>query len=242
MGKRSNETKEERRERKRLKKEHKKAKKQKKERKKEKASSAEAAVSETSTHVVEANPVFFRKEVDVDLALLPSRLIDVETHVENSMRSFLLEYSDGFGGVPLALEKVEILPQSEIAGAAAVPVGMVFNELPYIHFKVRAHALVFDPTSGCNLRGRVSASFHSHLSLLVFGYFNASISAQEMQQAGFSFDETEMQWYRKESDDAETTKLEFLRPDSELEFVCNRVFESAGIISIDGIKPRLSHR
>lgn len=214
MGKRKEgESKEEKRERKRLKKEAK------------RLSQSSEADSPIITSPIQANnsnshdedvPVFFRRTIELNVSLLPSALSNVKTNIEDSLRAFLLKYSDGIKGILLAFDNVELLGK-----------GTIFNELPHIHYKVSADAVVFSPSIGCRLDGVVTeASFHSHLSLTVLSYFNASIAAQEMSEAGFTFE-----------DDAWTFNGLPLDKGDAVAFVCQKIYESGGIISIAGSKP-----
>lgn len=176
------------------------------------------AESESSSHDDHdaSFPVFFRRTVELNVSLLPSALSDVKKNIEDALRAFLLKYSDGIKGVLLAFDNVELLGK-----------GTIFNELPHIHYKVSADVVVFSPSTGCQLEGVVTeASFPSHLSLTVLSYFNASIAAQEMRQAGFMFEEESWTFQGKP----------LLKGDT-FAFVCQKMYESGGIISIAGSKP-----
>lgn len=204
MAKRKGKTEEERQERKRLKKEAK-----KRRRSQEQEVAPEPVVSSS----------FLKKKVELTVSLLPADLANVKKSVEQHLRRFLLKYADGVGGIMLAFDNVKVGSR-----------GAILNELPYIHYAVSCDALVFAPKPDAALRGIVTESFHSHLSLIVHQYFNASISAEELRSAGFEFDEDAEQWYHN---DAALTK------DDSVEFVVGRVHESGGIISIDGGNPAL---
>jgi DNA-directed RNA polymerase subunit E'/Rpb7 len=208
MGKRKEgETKEEKRERKRQKKEA-----------KRRSSEAPIQADESQEDSI---PVFFRKSIELNVSLLPSALSDVKKNIEDSLRAFLLKYSEGVKGILLAFDNVELLGK-----------GAIFNELPHIHYTVAVDAVVFAPSSGCSLEGVVKeTSFPSHLSLTVLNYFNASIAAQEMKQAGFEFE-----------DEAWTYQGRTLEKGDAVSFVCQKMYESGGIISIAGSKPSTSER
>jgi len=239
-------TKEERKKRKRLKKEQKRIKKE--ERKKRKkggdnnvavptltTSAAPLTVTSSSTitpataMVDDDKAVLYRKRVEYTVSLLPAALKNVQMSVEDSLRSILLKHSDGIGGVLLAFENVQIISDNPTS-----TVGVILNELPHIHYKVAADALVFVPKPGSVLVGAVTeTSFHSHVSLVVHHYFNASISAEQLRAAGFAFDEVQLQWFRDDSDQRP------LSSNDRIQFVCEKMFESGGIISIEGTKPKL---
>lgn len=237
-------TKADRKEKKRLKKEQKRIK--KKEKKKRKKAGDSAVVPALSTaaaplavtggstitapaaKVDDGKAVLYRKRVEYTVSLLPAALKNVQMSVEDSLRSILLKYSDGIGGVLLAFENVQIISDNPTA-----TVGVILNELPHIHYNVAAEALVFSPKPGCALVGAVTeTSFHSHVSLVVHHYFNASISAEHLRASGFAFDEVQLQWFRDDSDQRP------LSSNDRIQFVCEKMFESGGIISIEGAKPK----
>ena len=212
MPKRESDTKKERRERKRLKKE---------------AKHKRRKTAKQSSDKEDADPgVFIRKRMELVVSLLPSSLGDTLKSIEDSLRVFLLKYSDGIEGILLAFDNVEILGDG----------GMILNEFPHIHYKVSVDALVFAPTVGCRLRGVVTESFHSHLSMVVHHYFNASIPSQDMRKAGFEFDDVTEQWFRKVADATNGSRLSNA---SEVTFTCEKIHESGGIISIAGTKPSM---
>ena len=91
-------------------------------------------------------PAFFRRRVQLAISLLPSSLRNSQQAVENSIRKKLLRYSDGFGGVLMAYDDVELRDE---AGGNNQGHGWILNELPYIHYNVYCQALVFAPSVGC---------------------------------------------------------------------------------------------
>jgi hypothetical protein len=232
-------TKEERREQKRQKKEVKQKRKEEKkklrstedDREIERATTTRAAAPEVEAcheWVDDGNAVLYRKKVTFIVSLLPAALTSVQMSVEDSLRSMLLKHSDGIGGILLAFENVQILSDSHIGVA-----GTIINEFPYIHYNVAVDALVFVPKPGCPLTGAVTEiSFHSHVAMVVHHYFNASISAEHMRAAGFAFDEVQLQWY----DESNQTPLSL---NNRIVFKCEKMFESGGIISIEGSTPKL---
>lgn len=226
MGKRSNETEEERRERKRQKKEKKELKKAKKEQSSQDGST-EVPIPTTPAPALRTPepmstqsrgpPTFLRKKLRLTVSLLPAGLANVLQSIEDNLRLFLLKYSDGVGGIMLAFDNVDLDGRGEI-----------LNELPYTHYKVTCDALIFAPQPGCCLRGEVTESFPSHVSLVVHKYFNASVAASDLQAAGMEFE-----------DDCWYAGGQALVEGGSLEFVVDKVHESGGIISMDGSNPKL---
>ncbi len=56
----------------------------------------------------------------------------------------------------------------------------MFDELPVLHVRASADAVVFRPDLGCALIGKVHAVGTGHVALLVAGVFNATIFANEL--------------------------------------------------------------
>lgn len=206
MAKRSGETREERKERKRRKKEAKKAK------------------PEDSPAENTLTGCFTRKHVELSISLLPSALSDVQAHLEDSVRSMLLKYSDTFEGILLSFDSLKVLQK-----------GRILNELPNLHYRVALDGLVFTPAPQQTLSGCITESFHSHISLLIMNYFNASITAEELERCGFQFDTDLLQWYR----DTEDNQMQLLQGET-IQFTCAHFYVSRGIISIEGSDPRRS--
>jgi DNA-directed RNA polymerase subunit E'/Rpb7 len=231
MGKRRHneeETAEQRKERKRLKKEQKKNKKDAKDHEQQRTTRVESSPHKSSEHTNEKSDAFFRKKLELTISLLPTALTNVLAHAEDALRLYLLKYSDGIGGILLAFEHLKIISENKNAVS-----GIILNELPHIHYRVSTDALVFNPTPGSKLSGTVTeSSFHSHLSLVVHKYFNASISSQMLRNAGFEFDTIQLQWYYQR--DANATAL---KQDDNIDFICHKLYESGGIISMEGSEP-----
>jgi len=171
--------------------------------------------------VIPSVPVFFKKRLEMSISILPARLRDVDAAVEDSLRGFLLKYSDEIDGILLAFENVKLLGDGK---------GFILNELPYVHYSVAFDALVFNPTVGSTLTGVVAEPFHSHLSLIVFQYFNASIPSDCLRREGYTFDDVTEQWC---SIDSNTTPA----VGSKVSFQVANIYESAGMISIEGAGP-----
>ena len=230
MGKRrrdEGETAEQRKERKRLKREQKKIKKEEKEHEQQ-TTVVESIASKRSEPSHEKIDGFFRKKLELTISLLPAALENVLAHAEDALRIFLLKYSDGIGGILLAFENLKIISENKNSVS-----GIILDELPHIHYRVSMDALVFSPTAGSKMSGTVTeSSFHSHLSLVVHKYFNASISSNMLRDAGFEFDTIQLQWYYQRD-----TNATVLKRDDQIDFVCHKLCESGGIISIDGSNP-----
>jgi DNA-directed RNA polymerase subunit E'/Rpb7 len=219
MGKRHrDETPEQRAERKCQKREEKRKKKELKKRKKQEKRKEREGQQQKET-INDDGKGFFKKRLDLTVSLLPAGLANVAKSVEDSLRLLLLKYSDGVGGILMAFDNLTIPDR-----------GMILDELPHVHYAVTADCLVFCPAVNSRLTGVVTESFHSHLALTVHQYFNASVSAEQLRRAGFEFDAVTEQWYFGETSNS-------LSAGDQVKFVCIKIHESGGIISIDGSEP-----
>ena len=154
MGKKHrSETEEERKERKRAKKEVKKAKLAK-----EKAAAGnETPAKEVSpattqrarpspdsptpqAHISSDDSTFYEKRLKMMVSLYPAALSNVLSHVREALRSLLLKYSDGVGGVLLGFDNIKFSDDKRV--------GMIMNELPQVHYTVELDALLFCPEVG----------------------------------------------------------------------------------------------
>lgn len=184
------ETKEEKKARKRQKKEAKKSKRESSEKPREQVSS-----KNDSTRIVEQehheNGLLTHRRMHLNASILPSGLGDVNASVDRCIREFLLKYSESLEGILLAYKNVKVSKDGR---------GRILEELPHIHYDVTCDAIVFAPILKGQLKGRVTESFHSHISLVVFNYFNASISAAHLRAAGFEYDVEKDLWFEKESE------------------------------------------
>lgn len=100
------------------------------------------------------------------------------------MTALLMQYSEKLQGVVLAFSKVEL----------EKPAGHIVNEMPYIHCKVRADALVFRPQPGMRLQGTVNKIGSNHIGMLFGGVFNGSVAATEIPK-GYVHNYHEDCWY-----------------------------------------------
>lgn len=105
-----------------------------------------------------------------NVSLSPCHIGEPRAGIEQEMTALLMQYSEPVKGVILAFHKVEL----------EKPKGFIINEMPYIHCKVRADALVFRPTPGMRLEGTVNKIGSNHVGMLFAGVFNGSVSAAEL--------------------------------------------------------------
>lgn len=179
-------------------------------------------LSENSQESISSS-VFQNTKLELIVSILPSGLNNIAGTIEESVHRYLLKYSGAIKGIPLAFNNVKLTKDGK---------GMILNELPHIHYNVACDAIVFAPQKGDSLSGVVRESFHSHLSMVVLNYFNASISAKELRAKGFTFDGEREVW-------RDSNSSVDLSVDDCVNFRVHKIHESAGIISMEGSKPTL---
>lgn len=82
------------------------------------------------------------------MSLLPSDIGDIYAGIRRHIYRYLMKYNDAVGGVLLAV--------SSLSFADGAREGRITDEMPHIHFDVKAKAQVFRPRAGHVLEGRVN--------------------------------------------------------------------------------------
>ena len=82
------------------------------------------------------------------VSLLPSDIGDIYAGIRRNIYQFLMRYNESLGGVLLAV--------SELSFGDGAREGRIEDEMPHIHFDVKAKAQVFCPRPGHVLEGRVN--------------------------------------------------------------------------------------
>ncbi|TMW69199.1 hypothetical protein Poli38472_001355 [Pythium oligandrum] len=104
------------------------------------------------------------------VSLLPCHIGEPRLGIDQEMTALLMRYSDKLKGVILSFSNVKLQK----------PLGHIMNEQPYIHCKVVADALVFQPREGMTLEGVVNKIGSNHIGMLFAGVFNGSVAAAEL--------------------------------------------------------------
>jgi RPA43 OB domain in RNA Pol I len=152
----------------------------------------------TSSQTASSSPsptsfLYYKKKLQISISILPCGLRNViESATESIRHALLLKYCNPMGGILLAFDNVQVVNNNNINNKNNNGGhGRILDELPHIHYNVTCNGLVFCPTIGLRIDGGtvVEASFHSHLSLVVHGHFNASISSNQMRKSGFAYDD-----------------------------------------------------
>lgn len=82
------------------------------------------------------------------VSLLPSDIGDIYAGIRRNIYQFLMRYNESLGGVLLAV--------SDLSFGDGAREGRIEDEMPHIHFDVKAKAQVFCPRPGHVLEGRVN--------------------------------------------------------------------------------------
>ena len=166
---------------------------------------------------------FQEKRVRVLISLPPSALNNIPNAMNASMQKLLLKYSNGMEGVLISYRDIEI--DNSVPEEAP---GRIMDEMPHLHYYMKCTVLVFNPTVGIMLRGKVNESFPSHVGLLVHELFNATISAELLKKDGFKFDDETHQW-RKNTN----TIDQVIKVNDGMQITVEKIHESNGLISLD---------
>nr|XP_057903360.1 DNA-directed RNA polymerase I subunit RPA43 [Doryrhamphus excisus] len=99
------------------------------------------------------------------VAMPPLYLNKKRTGLREELDAELLKYSTSLKGVPVAYDDIRIVGHH----------GGIYDDSGYIHMDIEANFIIFQPTKGQRLLGKVNKLGVSHVGCLVHGCFNASI-------------------------------------------------------------------
>ncbi|DBA01742.1 TPA: hypothetical protein N0F65_010152 [Lagenidium giganteum] len=105
-----------------------------------------------------------------NVSLSPCHVAQPKLGIEQELTGTLMRHSDKLNGVVLSYSNVRL----------DQPHGHIMNEMPYIHCKVIADALVFQPREGMTLKATVNKIGSNHIGMLFAGVFNGSVAASEL--------------------------------------------------------------
>ncbi|KNE66436.1 hypothetical protein AMAG_11574 [Allomyces macrogynus ATCC 38327] len=169
--------------------------------------------------------------------------------VEDHLNRMLLKYNDQVGGVVLSYRNVQFLSDT----------AAILYDSPFMHFHISAELLAFAPTAGARLTGVINKQSPSHIGLLVYNLFNASIPAAQLPDGAFTFQFDDSAAYaptgedEAEGDDGSAPRFNkggkkamingnwihsasgsVLEPGHALDFIATEVVKSHDFISMKG--------
>eukprot|EP01024_Parvocaulis_polyphysoides_P062002 TRINITY_DN696_c0_g1_i2.p1 TRINITY_DN696_c0_g1~~TRINITY_DN696_c0_g1_i2.p1 ORF type:complete len:339 (+),score=56.09 TRINITY_DN696_c0_g1_i2:81-1097(+) len=112
---------------------------------------------------------------------------DLDRGIRKRLNSFLLRFDEDLGGVMIEYSNLRRLEQQMHISS---------NRTPYLHCEVVVDAIIFNPKPGKQLIGQVNHFSNDFLSLLVYGIFNAAITADRMRA---NFVKTSSKWVNSEN-------------------------------------------
>jgi len=115
---------------------------------------------------------FKKVVVHFDLSLLPYFLRDVKSGVNKTLSNMLLKYDPSLRGVVIGWSDLHLTDVTKTAG--------LLWEYPDIHLKVGCTFLLFCPSIGMQLTGKVTSKGNDYISLLVFDVFQVQIHQKDV--------------------------------------------------------------
>lgn len=152
---------------------------------------------------------------------------NISQGIDRYFYQMLLRYDSNWNGVPLCYSDVSILS----------PRATIVNDNPFLHIHVEAKILVFHPNIGKNIKGVINRISSTHIGLIVYGLFNASIPIHQLEIC-YSWDESLNSWKLKSnintSRESSEKKLKVLTIGATLKFRVLNVKKDAQLIAITG--------
>mmetsp|Transcript_4204 Transcript_4204/g.4871 ORF Transcript_4204/g.4871 Transcript_4204/m.4871 type:complete len:193 (+) Transcript_4204:97-675(+) len=148
------------------------------------------------------------------ICLPPAYIGRTQQGIEELLNARLLKYDPRLGGVLLTYSDIEVLGS----------IGRVFNELPEILYEVSLKALIFTTAEGMRMKGTVKDVTAGHITLLVCGAFQVSISKEQINRR-FKFNVSSTSW--RDGD-------EVIKSGSDVWFKVCSVKSESGAWFIDG--------
>ena len=95
-----------------------------------------------------------------------------------------MQYNETLKGVILCFDSIRLVD----------PYGHIISDSPYVHCKVIANALVFQPRQGMLLKAQINKIGSNHIGMLFVGVFNGSVAASELPEE-FVYNYHKEAWY-----------------------------------------------
>lgn len=150
---------------------------------------------------------------------------NISQGIDRYFYQILLRYDFNWNGVPLCYSDVSILSTR----------ANIINDNPFLHIKVKAKILLFRPNIGQSIEGIINRISSTHVGLIVYGLFNASIPIHQLETC-YSWDEFINSWKPKldKSTSHEELKHKALTIGSTLKFRVLNAKKDAQLMAIIG--------
>lgn len=129
--------------------------------------------------------VFNESRVLLKCAILPVSLGAPMDAIKLQLNEMLLKYNDELQGIPITFSRIEYDRGKEL--------GRIMAEQPHIHIDITTTVLLFKPAADKIIYGKINQTSDSHISLLVYGIFNASIASDQLGK-GYKFNHSTQEW------------------------------------------------
>mmetsp|Transcript_26983 Transcript_26983/g.50417 ORF Transcript_26983/g.50417 Transcript_26983/m.50417 type:complete len:179 (+) Transcript_26983:46-582(+) len=140
-------------------------------------------------------------ETLLKLVILPSESEKPMDAVKAQLNNMLFSYNEDLDGVPMVYYDIKLPPGKEY--------GRILNDSPWLHIDILVKLLLFQPTRGLIATGQINKLTDSHISLLVHGVFNVTISETELQSRNYSYNESTNSWDSDQFSFSEGDYMEF---------------------------------
>ena len=134
---------------------------------------------------------FIETRVELRAAISPSDLASPLDAIKLQLDEMLLKYSEDLQAVPVCYSGIEFDEGKDT--------GKIIAEQPWIHVEVLTTLVLFKPLKDQIIQGLITQVSDSHISLILYGTFNASIASAELSNK-FTFNYSSQSWESSEGD------------------------------------------
>lgn len=131
-------------------------------------------LSSSSKKISSQSTGFHSIDISLKVALAPANIANPLDTVKLQLNDLLFKYNDDLKGIPLSY--------SDLKFPVGKKHGRIIAEHPWIHLDVLVKIVIFQPYIGQKLSGKITQVSDSHISILVYGMFNANISCFSLKK------------------------------------------------------------
>lgn len=138
-----------------------------------------------------SDSVLCESRILLKCAILPISMAYPLDAIKVQLNDMLLKYNEDLQGIPITFSAIEYDHGKEC--------GRIMDEQPWIHVDIVTTVLLFKPSAGKTIYGKICQTSDSHVALLVYGIFNASIASEELGSK-YAFNQASQTWESSEGD------------------------------------------